>query len=182
MAGQRIRWAAAALVAVGVASLSIAAVFSSCSDDGLEERVAYLEANLNVLLTTMDQQQEQATRANLVATMAQLDAAKLHELNNSIIAGTVPDDAPDNVQKAYQAVASATWPQQLQATAEQLKADLLAMATALTNGNMDEVFYVSGALHGTYHTFGLQVWDYVSNDLPAEFSGGHTHPGITPMP
>jgi hypothetical protein len=56
------------------------------------------------------------------------------------------------------------------------------MATALTSGNHDQIFYASGALHGKYHEYSLQVWDYVSNDLPAEFRGGHTHPGTTPAP
>ena len=137
-----------AFVALGALLLTaaLAAACDKSSDSGLKNRVSALE-------TQVAQAGTASQNTEMTLALQALAAAGMHEFEMSVEGGTLPPGQTAPVQRALTAVASASWPPELQAQAEDLQAKFQALLSALATDDVEQVKGPALDAHTAYHEF-----------------------------
>jgi len=150
------------LVIVG-AILLLAGVAAACSDTAdLEDRIDALE-----------QQQasfgEAGQRASMLVALHALREVGLHALETE---GQLEPEVGGKVDVAILAVAAASWPSELQASADDVQAKLHALALALDDGDPAAVTPAAKEAHTAWHMFDADASSFLAAAVGLETDGG----------
>lgn len=152
------------LIAGAALLLGLAAGCSSTDTKDLEDQIAALEQQVTTLEGT-------AQITDMRSALDTLDGAGLHGVdeganeNNEVVAG-----ASGGVGRALMAVASTTWPAELQEGADATQAALEELATALESADPAVVGPPATAAHETAHDFSTDARNHIAEavGLPVE--------------
>jgi hypothetical protein len=150
---------------LAAACLLFAGAAAACSNTSdLEDDIDALNAQVEVLTAA-------AERNAVLNAVNILDTAGLHDIdeganeNNEIVPG-----AAGPVTRAYLAVETTEWPEELQPQADQVAADLLALLEALESEDLTAVAEAAATAHDSGHEFSEAVQNHLREaaGLPVE--------------
>jgi hypothetical protein len=152
-------------IIIAAACLLIAGAAAACSN------TSDLEDDIDALTAQVDALTAAAERNALINAVNILDTAGLHDIdeganeNNEIVPG-----AAGPVTRAYLAIETTEWPEELQPQADQVAADLLALLEALESEDLTAVAEAAATAHESAHEFSEAAQNHVREaaGLPVE--------------
>jgi hypothetical protein len=166
--------AAVAVLAFAAGGLFIAAC--SGGDDASDAQATDQAA--------LDAVKDQATKAQILATETVFRLDSMHELDDQVGAATEIDpDWQGRVTRMRRAVASVTWPSELQEKAAAELAALQKLETDLINQDLAAAKADVGAAHDGFHELDSDAYPYIAGETPAPMpttsgAGSSASPGM----
>jgi hypothetical protein len=103
-----------------------------------------------------------ALRAQMIATVYQLDTAGLHELDERTAAGTIPPGSLGRVRRTRVAIQATTWPEPLGETVTNLTAEMVKLEEALRDESASRASGPAHEAHELGHRLSDQAYGWLS--------------------
>ena len=114
-----------------------------------------------------------AQKGQVIAAIYQLDHADLHDIEETLTAGTMPAGALGTVRKARAAALATDWPEPLRQSAGQVTSKLAAPEDALWAEEIAQAAPLAKDAHEVEHDFSTAVYGWLTGS-PAP-APGHGH-------
>jgi hypothetical protein len=166
-----------ALVVLAVVAL-IGALTAACTDNADSESSASQES--------VEQVMARVQRNEMITTLLTIGDIPLHDMDESIAAGTIESNFIPDTREALRLLALTEWDSALADDAEAIRASAAELLAALRDGDVDAAAEPSAALHEGWHQFESDAWDVITADLPPGEGGpepeedDHGEGGMTP--
>ena len=123
-----------------------------------------------------------AQRAQVITVVYQLDTAGLHDIDESLQAGSIPSGALGRVRRARIVAQSVMWPDGLRTTATQLVGQLTQLESALRDEDVERARGPAHAAHDGEHDVSDQAyaWLAASPAIAAPSPSTVSAPGAQP--
>jgi hypothetical protein len=159
----------AGLLALAIMGMTAWACSSSDTGD--------LEDQIDQLTQQVDDLHAHQQQAEMFTALYVLNNSGLHPLDEAASAGEeLPAGASGMVDRALLVVATTDWPEDLQASADEMQTALQDLATALDGGDMDAIASAASAAHETFHPFSDDIGTALNTAAGLE-GGGHDEAG-----
>jgi hypothetical protein len=106
--------------------------------------------------------QAAAQRAQVIATVYQLDTAGLHELDERVAAGSIPPGALGRVRRARMATQATTWPEPLRETVTAMTAEMVKLEEALREESASRAAAPAHETHELEHRLSDQAYGWLT--------------------
>jgi hypothetical protein len=134
-------------------------------------------------IPTMDQQvselrllsqnaQTAAHRAQVIATIYQLDSTGLHALDESVTAGTIPPGSLGRIRRARIATHATTWPEPLRETAMSLMGEMEKLESAVRDEDVSRATSPAHEVHEIAHRLSDQAYSWLGGGQPSTHGTG----------
>jgi hypothetical protein len=117
-------------------AIGIAAVLLPSTPLGAQQPTQ-MDAGMESLRREAHAAHEAAMKAQVLAVIYQIDTVGLHDLDESVEAGTIPSGSLGRVRRSRIAVEAVAWPEGLRETANKLKEHLNQLESAVRDENVD---------------------------------------------
>lgn len=152
--------------AAGVLTLTAAA----CGDDDADSSSSAQQGDVDAI-------EARIQRNEILFTLKGWADLQLHEIDESINAGEVPEDALPRARLAIRYTELTEWPTELQEGADGVTAAAVALVTALDAGDTEAAKQPATDLHDAWHDFNEVAWAEIGGDLPPEAGIEADHEG-----
>lgn len=152
--------------AAGVLALTAAA----CGDDDADSSSSAQQGDVDAIAARMQQNE-------VLFAIKAIGDLPLHDMDEAIQGGDVPDDALPNARDVIRYVGLTDWPADLEGGANDVQAAAIALVTALDDGDAEAAKQPATDLHEAWHAFEGVAWAEIGGDLPAEAGIRESHGG-----
>ena len=159
----------AALLGLFALVFGVGIVASACDDDDAAT------GSSNASQASVDELAARGQQNEMLFALVSVEALKLHEIDDSIQAGSPLDRAVPDVRKSLRIMALTNWVPELEAEAEEVHGKLLALLQALDEGDVEAAKGPSTEAHEGFHDFSENAWNVVVKDLPPDEGGPEEH-------
>lgn len=159
---------------IAAALLSAMALAAACSDDANTDSSAQ-QSDIDALNARIE-------RLDMMHAVIGLSKLGLHDMDESLAAGTIESSFSSNTRTAIRLLALTEWPSDLAADADTVEGHAVDLLKALADEDVDAASDAATALHDGEHDFSDEVWAILAADLPADAGGveAHDESGETP--
>ena len=157
----------AAFAATLVCALAIGVAASACSDDSTDTAsgtTTTSQGNVDELTARMQQNE-------MLFALVSIEDLRLHEIDDSIQAGSPLERAVPDVRKFVRIMALTNWAPELQEEADEVHDLGVAWMNALDEGDIEAAKGPSAEAHEAFHEFAENAWNVVVKDLPPDEGG-----------
>jgi hypothetical protein len=150
-----------------VALIAAALVAAACGDDNTKTASTASNASQASVddLTARIQRNEQLFAAVTIGNVP------LHDMDESIKAGTIEASFVPNVRTVVRLLALTNWSATLKADADALHGHAVDLLRALSDADVAAAKAPSEALHDGWHEFSDKLWGELAKDLPPDAGG-----------
>jgi hypothetical protein len=150
-----------AIAAVAVLAFAAGAVFIAACGGGDDAN----DAQAQVDQAALDAVKEQATKAQILATLTVFRVDAMHELDDQISeASEVDPDWQGRVTRMRRATASVVWPDDMKDMAATLLEKLTSLETALKDENLEDAKTFAPESHDAWHELDHDAYAYVGGE------------------
>jgi hypothetical protein len=150
-----------AIAAVAVLAFAAGAVFIAACGGGDDAN----DAQAQVDQAALDAVKEQATKAQILATLTVFRVDAMHELDDQISeASEVDPDWQGRVTRMRRATASVVWPDDMKDMAATLLEKLTSLETALKDENLDDAKTLAPEAHDAWHELDHDAYAYIAGE------------------
>jgi hypothetical protein len=148
-----------AIAAVAVLAFAAGALFiAACSDDDAGDVSAADQAALDAV-------KEQATKAQILATLTVFRVDAMHELDDQISEASEVDPGwLGRVTRMRRATASVVWPADMKDMAATLLEKLTSLETALKDENLEDAKTFAPESHDAWHELDHDAYAYIAGE------------------
>jgi hypothetical protein len=165
---RRPRWLFAPAVLLTAVLIGAACTSSGVDDadfDALQAQVGQLQTELADVTAALTTAEEAAQRALLFAILPTFDTSAFHSIdeqinNDDLIRATTPG----TVQRAIEAIASATWPSALQPNVDQYREALEALIGPVLDNDPEAAGRPATVVHALTHEFAESISAFLSGE------------------
>lgn len=157
----------AVLTAALFSALALGAATAACTDDEPDTAggaSSVSQASLDDLTARLQQDE-------MLYALVGIEDLKLHEIDDSVQAGTPLERAIPDVRKAVRLMALTDWTTDLEADAQDVHDKLVSWLQALEDGDLEAAKSPSTEAHEGFHEFAESAWSVVVKDLPPDEGG-----------
>ena len=157
------------------AAVGLALTAAACGDDDADSSSSAQQGDVDAISARIQQNE-------VLFALKAIGDLPLHDMDESINAGEVPDDALPNARDVIRYVGMTDWPADLQEGADGIEAAAIELVTALDAGDSEAAKQPATDLHDAWHDFEGPAWAEIGGDLPPEagIDADHGSGGETP--
>jgi hypothetical protein len=156
--------------------VALAAVAAACDDNNSDNANAANGGN-NPSNETVAALEERMQRNEMMYAIILIDGLGLHGMDEEIAAGELQFYHTPATRTLIRLLALTDWSDELQADAEALREEAIALLTALRDGDAEAAAPHAHEVHEDAHDFSDAVWEVLAGHIPADEGGpaGHGH-------